>query len=219
MNNVYIQFAMKAKPTRQLRSQDKRDRILVAMDELLQQREFAQLSVADLAQRAEVSPATLYQRFRNKDVLGSVLLALYFLRVEEWAQQPRQAPPLPANTSVTDALCAIAGNAWDQVVALRHVMRPAYLYSRQHPESTGPDWKRLEEMSLSGFRAFLQSMEQQLPAQDLAESAGTLAFLCNSMLLGPLLHAEDPRWQSPHGRGLFTTTFATVAGRYLLAPR
>ena len=50
---------MRAKPTSQQRSQDKRDRILTAMDALLLRTSFAEISVADLAAKAKVVQATI----------------------------------------------------------------------------------------------------------------------------------------------------------------
>jgi AcrR family transcriptional regulator len=209
---------MSVKPASQRRSQEKRDRILVALEKLLQRKPFAAISVQELARGAKVSPATLYQRFDNADVMGSVLLALYFTRVEEWARRPPVGAPAPG-ASLEDTLQHIAGNAWDQIAALGHVIRPAYLYSRQHPERTGPDWQRLEQLALGGFRAFLQARSTALPAQDLETSAGTLAWLFNALLLAPLLHNEDARWSGPSGRKRFATTLAELAGRYLTCPR
>jgi AcrR family transcriptional regulator len=134
---------MRAKPTRQQRSQHTRDRVLAAMDALLKTRPFEQISVADLARRARVSPASLYQRFSNVDAVGSVLLELYYRGVEEWAKRPGKEV-LPQDAPLSDALERIAADAYDHITALGHILRPAYLYSRQYPERVGPDWTRLE---------------------------------------------------------------------------
>ena len=83
---------MRAKPTSQQRSQEKRDRILTAMDALLLRKSFAEISVADLAAKAKVAQATIYQRFSNADATASVLMELYFRHVEAWARRRRQPP-------------------------------------------------------------------------------------------------------------------------------
>ena len=209
---------MHEKPASQHRSREKRDRILAALDTLLKRRSFADISVQDLAREAGVSPATLYQRFSNADVLGAVLLALYYTRIEEWAHRPRRAATA-ANAGLAAALAAIATDAWEQVVALGHIMRPAYLYSRQHPGRAGADWQRLEQAARTGFLAFLQGRAAHLPAQDLDESARVICLLFNSLLLGPLLHGEEPPWKTRRGRDFFVGTVATLAERYLACPR
>ena len=83
---------MRAKPTSQQRSLEKRDRILDAMDALLRRKSFAEISVADLAAKANVAQATIYQRFSNADATASVLMELYFRQVEAWARRKRQPP-------------------------------------------------------------------------------------------------------------------------------
>ena len=122
---------MRAKPTSQQRSQEKRDRILTAMDALLLRKSFAEISVADLAAKAKVAQATIYQRFSNADATASVLMELYFRHVEAWARRRRQPPR--RGESLFEALVTLASDAHDQVAALGYVMRPAYLY-----RGTGP---------------------------------------------------------------------------------
>ena len=112
---------MRAKPTSQQRSQDKRDRILDAMDALLQRKSFAEISVADLAAKAKVAQATIYQRFSNADATASVLMELYFQHVEAWTQRRRQPPR--RGESLFEALVTIASDAHEQVAALGYVMR------------------------------------------------------------------------------------------------
>ena len=60
------------------------------MDVLLRRKAFSEISINDIARKSGVSPATIYQRFQNRDAAASVLLELYFRRVEEWAMRPRE---------------------------------------------------------------------------------------------------------------------------------
>jgi AcrR family transcriptional regulator len=204
---------MRAKPTSQQRSQDKRDRILDAMDALLRHKLFAEISVADLAAKAKVAPATIYQRFSNVDATASVLMELYFRQVEAWARRRRQPPR--RSESLFDALLTIAGDAHDQVTALGYVMRPAYLYSRHRPDRSGAEWARLEQVALSGFTAFLQQWSAEIRVRDIDQAAAVICYLFNFMLLGPLLHGENTR-RSPLGsRKRFAEALASLAHRYL----
>lgn len=187
------------------------------MDGLLKRRPFAEICVADVARKADVSPATLYQRFSNVDATASVLLELYFRKVEEWARRPSRrlvAPPSP----VREALRAIAADALDQVAEIGYVMRPAYLYSRQRPDRVGKGWARLQDMALQGFRAFLRSRSKEIVVKDLDEAAEALCQLFNFQLLGPLLHGEDRFWRSPANRMRFAARLADLAYRYLAFP-
>ena len=203
---------MRAKPTSQQRSQQKRDRILTAMDALLLRKSFAEISVADLAAKAKVAQATIYQRFSNADATASVLMELYFRHVEAWARRKRQSPRAK---SLFEALVTIAGDAHDQVAALGYVMRPAYLYSRHRPDRAGKEWARLEQVALDGFKTFLHQWSAQIRVGDIDHAAALICYLFNFMLLGPLLHGEEMRRSRLGSRKQFAEALASLAHRYL----
>jgi AcrR family transcriptional regulator len=204
---------MHAKPTSQQRSQEKRDRILNAMDALLLRKSFADISVADLVAKAKVAQATIYQRFSNADATASVLMELYFRHVEAWAQRRRQRRRRGA--SLFEALVSIAGDAHDQVSALGYVMRPAYLYSRHRPDRAGAEWARLEQIAFDGFKTFLQEWSAQIRVRDIDQAAAVVCYLFNFMLLGPLLHGEEMRRSRLSSRTQFADALASLAHRYL----
>jgi len=62
------------RPPRQQRSRDKLDRMLKAVEALLDKHDFEDITMAQVARRARVSVGLLYRRFRDK---ASVLSALY----------------------------------------------------------------------------------------------------------------------------------------------
>lgn len=208
---------MRAKPVNQKRSQDKRDRILNALDTLLARKPFVEISIAELAKGAEVSPATIYQRFSNVEALASVLLELYFLKVEEWAKRPRRPANL-GDSTLFDLLVRVAGDAYDQVSQLGYVMRPAYLYSRQRPDLVGSEWSRLDQLAVAGFKSFLAERAADIKVVNIDEAAELLANFFNLMLLGPLLHKNDSNWKSLEDREKFAESLATMAYRYLVFP-
>jgi AcrR family transcriptional regulator len=206
---------MRAKPVNQGRSRQKRDRILAAMESLLRKKPFSAIGVADLAAKARVPPATIYQRFSNRDVTASVLLELYFLRVEEWASRSRDNGATRPAASLLDALRMIARDALEQAAELGHIMRPAYLYSRQRPDLAGGDWARLEKLALDGFRAFLERRADQIRVRDPDKAAAVLCYLYNFMLLGPLLHDDASPGTLLKDPEQFASELATLAYRYL----
>jgi AcrR family transcriptional regulator len=205
---------LQAKPASQHRSRQKRDRILAAMERLLKARPFPDISVVDLAREAGVSPATIYQRFSNVDATASVLLELYFRKVEEWARRPRKALVGP-DAPLRLALQAVAEDAVDQIASLGHIMRPAYLYSRQHPDRVGRRWSVLQKMALDGFRAFVRVRSGDISVKDPDEAGEVLCHLFNFQLLLPLLHAQESAWKSRRNLKRFADQLAELAYRYL----
>jgi AcrR family transcriptional regulator len=207
---------MRAKPATQHRSLEKKERILAAMDVLLRRKAFSEISINDIARKSGVSPATIYQRFQNRDAAASVLLELYFRRVEEWAMRPREKLASSRSTALFDALLAIGYDAWNQVETLGHIMRPAYIYSRLQPDLAGPEWKRLEKVALEGFRIFLERYRDVIDRDDLEETAGILCYFFNFMTLGKLLHSDEVSSLLLRDRDAFARELATFAHHYLI---
>lgn len=205
---------MRIKPAVQNRSAEKQQRILNAMDALLRRKPFSTISVSELAGEAGVAPATIYQRFENEDALGAVLLSLYYQKVEAWALRPRRVERDSA-ADLASRLQAVAADAWDQVQQLGYVMRPAYLHSRQHPERSGEEWQRLARTARAGFRGFILSHAAHLKPAQAQRAAEVLCDLFNFMLLGPLLHDEDPRWRAPRARRDFVEAVVRLANGYM----
>ncbi|MEZ4622996.1 MAG: TetR/AcrR family transcriptional regulator [Caldilineaceae bacterium] len=77
-------MSIRAKPASQKRSEEKRDRILRALETHLREKQFEEVSIAEIATLAGVPSATIYQRFSNRNATVSILMELYLRRVAEW---------------------------------------------------------------------------------------------------------------------------------------
>ncbi len=212
-----------AKPAIQERSKRTRDALVDALDSLLREKAFDAIGVADIAARAGVSAASIYQRFSNKDAAVSILLELYMRRVEEWARSPDGAADVRTASDLRAALMTLGANAWRQVEALGHVMRPAYLYSRLRPDLLGPQWSERIEQARAGFLALLEAHRSEIRRPDLRRAASAIAGFYNMMLVGLLLHRDDIA-SGPSGHDLsrkpesFAAELADFAMGYLALP-
>ncbi len=206
--------AMGATPVLQQRSQEKRDRLINALDTLLREKPFDQITISEIASTAGVSPATIYQRFNRKDAAISILIELYLLRVKQWTASEAGMVHLDQAASLYEALMMIGDSAWRQVDAMGYIMRPAYLYSRLKPDLVGPTWNRMQKAAFRGFRSFLARFEDEIKREELDESAATISNFFNLMLLGPLLHSETDL-KSLHDGEAFSIELADFAHRYL----
>jgi AcrR family transcriptional regulator len=210
---------MRAKPAAQHRSQEKLQSILNAMEALLKTKPFEEITITDISAKAGVSPATIYQRFRNRDAAGAVLLELYFKRVEEWARRQNEGLVQMSSATLYKALMAIGCDAWDQVEAIGYIMRPAYLYSRQHPGLAGEDWRRMEEIAGNGFNALLERHADEITIRDRFRAAGTTGFVVNLIVSGLLLHSGSRSLPLLQNRETFATELADLVYRYLTHPK
>jgi AcrR family transcriptional regulator len=213
-----------AKPAVQDRSRRSRDAIVEALDGLLHEEEFAAISIAEIAERAGVSAASIYQRFSNKDAAVSILLELYMRRVTDWSQSPEGgAADVLAAPDLRAALMALGVSAWRQAEALGHVMRPAYLYSRLRPDLLGAQWSERIAQARAGFQGLLEAHRDEIRRTDLRRAAGAIAGFYNMMLVGLLLHRDDIE-SGPSGQELsrrpeaFAAELADFAMGYLATP-
>ena len=71
---------------KQARSLDTQEKLLVALEELLAERFFEQITIRDLADRAGVASGTIYRRFKDKEALLPVLYQRYDHRLAEWTR-------------------------------------------------------------------------------------------------------------------------------------
>lgn len=69
-----------------------RDKIIRAAEKVFAERGTA-ATLDDVAQAADVGPATLYRRFANKEALVREVLASFFQRLIDSAHEAEQAPP------------------------------------------------------------------------------------------------------------------------------
>lgn len=176
-----------AKPAMQERSRKAVSSLLQAMDDLLRAKSFVDITVAELAGKAGVSAASIYQRFSNRDALISILIELYMRRVEAWHKGGGEgAAKAPA--SLEEAFHLLGGQSWALAEDLGYIIRPAYLQSRLRPDLLGENWTRLETVARDGFRQMLTAFADELNGCDPSRAADALAGFCNMMLVGKLLH-------------------------------
>lgn len=209
-----------AKPAVQERSRKTRQKLLVAMEQLLRRKPFAEITVAELAEQAGVSAASIYQRFSNRDALVAILVELYLTCVRNWATSPAGRLSLDGVDTLREALRRVAAQSWDMVEALGHVVRPAYLQSRLRPDLLGEQWAAMEAQSRAGFRNLLGRYPGDLHGADPAAAGDVLACHFNVMLIARLLHWPTPGvTHLPATREAYAELLADFACGYLREQR
>ncbi|MFV0245040.1 MAG: TetR/AcrR family transcriptional regulator [Qingshengfaniella sp.] len=116
-------------PTQQKRSQEMRDRILVAGARLIEERGLTSISVADIAEEAQCSVGAFYRRFANKEAFVQSLLAA---TLEQGADAVRQV--FSSDPDFQDAAETIAFLLIERHLRSRSVYRAAILKSFNDPD-------------------------------------------------------------------------------------
>ena len=129
----------------QSRSQASLDRILDATERLLEQRPFSEITVAEIAEEAEVSTGLLYSRFESKDAILPYLV-IRFMEEQEAAFRealgsPRSPDPEEVRVRVGALVRQVSGMADHSLGLLRAAAARRLL---------NPDVLTEEERILSG---------------------------------------------------------------------
>ena len=206
-----------AKPAHQARSKQTRDKIVAALDRLLKDRPFEQVSVAEIAAEAGVSVGAVYQRFENKDALIPVLFELYRQRLDEEAER-RAGEPAPDGLRAT--LKAAMGQAWAMMERHGHLMRAAHLHARLRPDLVGPEWAPLIEDSRRSIQAVIEAHRADITHPDPGLAAETLTYFLNTALIEAGLYPDvgPPVAETLRG-GVLADELADYAWGYLTMPR
>ena len=133
-------------PPRQERSQRSQERVLEALESLLQERFFEQITIQDLADEAGVAVGTVYRRFRNKEALLPVLYQRLDDRLGAWAAKVWRGYAEPADGTPDGGLRAAIGRLVSAHVrfyrANAPMLRTLYLQARLDGELIEPERAR-----------------------------------------------------------------------------
>jgi len=123
---------------KQDRSKDTQEKLLTALESLLEERFFEQITIRDIAQRAELSPATIYRRFQNKEALLPILYERYDLRLGEWASLIWQGNRLKKYADLKSRIDWVVKEHVRFYKKFAPILRTVYVYNRLHGEISLP---------------------------------------------------------------------------------
>lgn len=148
-----------------------------ALVELLQERDFADITVQSILDRAGVGRATFYAHYRNKeDVLHSAYERV-FVRMEQEVERPLRGAPLQARLFPVAEFAAHVADARPVLDAMR---------------ASG----RMHELWSLGLDYASRIIEKQLRARAKAERSRTQHALAARMLAGAMI--ESIQWWLDH---------------------
>lgn len=136
MSKLDLQLVHKPK---QDRSKDTQEKLLSALESLLEERFFEQITIRDIAQRAELSPATIYRRFQNKEALLPILYERYDHRLGEWASSMWQGNRLKKYGDVNSRIGWVVKEHVRFYKESAPMIRTVYIHNRLHGEISLPE--------------------------------------------------------------------------------
>lgn len=155
---------------KQTRSQNTQERVLGALEEMLSERFFEQITIRDLAARTGVASGTIYRRFKDKEALLPVLYERFDHMKSEWAEGFWDDFDLDTELRVRPRIRHLVGKHLAFYKAHAPILRTVYLYMRLHGELSieNIDEKRksLYVHMLEPVLAALASEERVEPSAD-----------------------------------------------------
>jgi AcrR family transcriptional regulator len=124
---------------RQARSQRTQEKLLTALEALLQVRFFEHITIQDIADEAGVAVGTIYRRFRNKEAFLPVLYRRLDERLDAWAETVWQRWPGTSGGGLRDALRRLVASHVRFYRANAPILRTLYLQVRLDGELADPD--------------------------------------------------------------------------------
>lgn len=118
----------------QQRSRDTQKRILEALEGLLENHFFEQITTRQLAREAGVSPATLYRRFQDKNALLPALYERYDQRLIRWGKALWDEDQRRRHTSVEERVTHVVREHVNFYRDNEPILRTLYLYLRLHSD-------------------------------------------------------------------------------------
>lgn len=205
------------KPALQKRSRETRDKLLISIENLIKKKTFEEISIADIAKGAGVSPASIYRRFKNKDAFLPVLFEIYLKRIEEWSQSPEARLNIENITSLREALFEAAKVAWIQMTQQSHILKVLISYLRLKPELIGDDLRQWEEQSLMSFKAIINFYQNEVKRSDLEKASSMVTFFFNTIFLDyGLFEGDSERFDLNLSGDQFAREVADMAFGYLM---
>jgi len=204
-----------AKKTHQGRSRKTRDNLLKALENLLVDNDFADISVNQIAAEAGVSAASVYRRFDKKQGFIPVLFELYLERLNQWVASPEAQLDIEG-CSLREAFRRLAKTAWRQMEQQTHILRAIYLHGRSHLALMGSSGQKFEDAIFNAMTMIIDLYSKDVEKTDHDKAARMLAYYFNNIFIERGLFSEQSaEWAKDISDDDFIDEVADFAYGYL----
>jgi len=195
MTIEHAREALAVNPPKQGRSQRTLDRILAATRELLFEKDFSEISVAEIVRRSESSLGAFYARFASKEALLPALYEAYSKGLENeetvWSE-----PATWGEADLRQRVEKFVRFVVQDYRATRPFMRPLALYARQHPNDISAESRRLSAEKHKASCAFLLDCRAQIGHPDPEAAAEFIAYIVPAIGRDRVLFGDAPHASS-----------------------
>lgn len=207
------------KEPKQARSRKTRQKLMAALETLLREKEFDQITVIEIAATASVSTGLLYSHFRNKADFLEALLEEYKVRVLhrlEDVESNDANEEFRAAGSLRGALRLIAGYAYEQLEEDAHIIRAITQSFRSRANENREEWQELRTRAFRTIAPVLDVYEDELARPNNKQTAEMIVYFYNTIFAQALLlHEQGSGTAHSLGQEVFVREIADFAYGYL----
>jgi AcrR family transcriptional regulator len=183
------------RPAKQARSSQTLDRILLATRELLHEKEFEEITVAEIVQRARSSCGAFYARFPSKEALLPALYDAYSRSLPTEATVWSD-PSTWGERSLTIRVAKMVRFVIRDYRATRPFMRPLALYARQNPQAISPENRHLSSEKHRAACAFLRECRDEITHPNPERAIDLIAYFIPAIGRDKILFGDAPHASS-----------------------
>ena len=187
---------MSSEPTRpkQPRAIKTREKLMQALERLLRQHEFENISVQDIAKEAGVAVGSVYSHFKDKNAFLEALLEYWREQVESQLmalEAEDRTESFRAIGSLYEALEIAVRSVHSQIRESGHILRAVHTYTRLHPDIGDENWQNLVIRSFASIGVMLEVFEDEITVSDVDLTKRMLGFIFNTIFIRAALMPQD----------------------------
>ena len=183
------------RPAKQGRSRQTLERILRATQELLQEKEFEEITVAEIVQQARSSCGAFYARFPSKEDLLPSLYDSYSRSLPTEATVWSD-PTTWGERSLTVRVTKMVRFVIRDYRATRLYMRPLALYARQNPRAISSENRQISLEKHRASCAFLLECREEITHPDPERAVDLIAYFIPAIGRDKILFGDAPHASS-----------------------
>ncbi len=195
---------------------------MTALETLLREKEFDQITVADIAKEASVSTGLLYSHFANKADFLDALLEAYRIRVLTRLEAVENSDVTQEYRDIGDlrlALRSIAAYAYEQLLEDAHILRAISHSLRSHPKNNSQEWHDLRQRAFQTIAPIIDVYESEISRPNNTKTAEMLVYFFNTIFVDSLLLNATPSTNSSSlSQDDFISEITDFAYGYLTTP-
>ena len=185
---------MPRKTPKQDRAIRTRENLMAALERLLRDQEFENISVQDIAREAGVAVGSVYSHFKDKTAFLEALLAFWRAQVEaqlEIAEAQDMRAAFAAMGSLRTALQEATKAVYLQTKESGHILRAVHTYARLHPEAEDDDWQALVVRSFAPISTLFEIYADEITLTDADLGTRMLGVFFNTIFIRTALMPQD----------------------------